>query len=477
MDIFEKKIKKDITVMKDIWVNYPENRVKREAIAKKWWLALYEGRDIDKKQGYIEDSMSVLLDFRSMTLGNEPLCNKLIGEYFTKLKERYDNEIFTELMGEEKKTLDTLTRMEIKRFLQAKENRMENTYLKEAKFKAYRKKAARHTGMWDSIKGEITEYFQIEYKKMKKMKGILGDSMMNRIGWDLAKVDKKTLFDLEELDRVSLEDEKLHYLLKMLGKREKKKNPDIDIADNYHSPNKKDLLGIHLSNDLVRLLPSELSLVHNRYLRSYFHAKYIENRLATYLLSDRDEDYDPGENNKEAEGPIILCIDTSSSMAGYPEKLAKASALYLLKEAAKQGRKLYIIAFSGEGVLRELEVAQSEGGVEKALEFFRWTFYGGTDYITPMTRSIELIEKSSYRKADILMISDGIVKVSDEFTDYMKRIKDKLKFKIYSLIINSKDVENHFSDKVLYYHYKRGGKKYRGGDYQFHERGWMSNHG
>ncbi len=478
MDIFDKRVKNNFDVMKGVWVNYPETRVRREGIAKKWWMALYEGREPQEINGFLEESMQVLSTFKEMSAGNEILCNKLVGEYFGKLKERYDNEIYSEVAGEERKVMDLLTKMEIKRFLQAKERRMENIFLKEAKYKAYRKKVGKYREMWKDIKGEVTEYFQLEYEKMRKMRDILGDSMMDKMGWDLSRVDKKTLFDLGELDRIAVEDEKLHYLLKMLGKRERRKNPDLNMSEIQDSPNKKDLLGIHLSNDLVRLLPSELSLVHNKHLRSYFHAKYVENRLSTYLLSDRDEDLDPGaNNNKEAEGPIILCIDTSSSMKGLPESLAKASTLFLLKEAQKRGRKVYIIAFSGEGSLREFELAQNPEGIERALEFFKWEFYGGTDYLTPMRRSIELIERSSYRKADLLMISDGIVKVPEEFIEYMERIKRKLKFRVYSLIINSKNVENLFSDKVLYYEYKRRKDIHRGSEYQFHNRSFLTNHG
>lgn len=478
MDIFDKRVKNNFDVMKDVWVNYPETRIRREAIAKKWWMALYEGREPQEVNGFLEESMQVLSTFKEMSSGNELLCNKLVGEYFGKLKERYDNEIYSEVAGEERRVMDLLTKMEIKRFLEAKEKRMENIFLKEARYKTYRKKVGKYREMWKDIQGEVTEHFQLEYEKMRKMRDILGDSMMDKMGWDLSRIDKKTLFDLGELDRIAVEDEKLHYLLKMLGKREKKRNPDLDMSEIQNSPNKKDLLGIHLSNDLVRLLPSELSLVHNKHLRSYFHAKYIENRLSTYLLSDRDEDLDPGDNNnREAEGPIILCIDTSSSMKGLPESLAKASTLFLLKEAQKRGRKVYIIAFSGEGSLREFELAQSSDGIERALEFFKWEFYGGTDYLTPMRRSIELIERSSYRKADLLMISDGIVKVPEDFIEYMERIKRKLKFKVYSLIINSKNVENLFSDKVLYYEYKRRKDTHRGSEYQFHNRSFLTNHG
>gem|GEM_PF-3023002 len=477
MSIFDRSVKNNFQVMKDIWINYPETRIKREAIAKKWWTALYDGKRVEEYGSQLEESMEVLSEFSELTRGNEGLCNKLVGEYFSKLKEKYDNDIYSEVMGEEKKAMDLMTRMEIKRFLAAKESKMENLFLKEARFKTYRKKVERYGNMWKDIKGEVTEYFEIEYEKMKKMKGVLGDSMMNRIGWDLSSVDERTLFDLGELDKVALEDEKLHYLLEMLGKKERKKNPDLDISLGGVSPNKKDLLGIHLSNDLVRLLPSELSQVHHPLLRSYFHAKYIENRLSTYLLADKDEDLEPDEGrDKESEGPIILCIDTSSSMEGFPETLAKASTLYLLKKAFERGRKVYIIAFAGEGKLLEFELVQSRDGIEKALKFLKRGFYGGTDYLTPMRRSIELIEKSSYQKADILMISDGIVKVPKEFRDYMERVKKRLRFKVYSLIINSKDVENIFSDKVLYYHYKRKNVQ-KGSEYQFHNRGWMSNHG
>ena len=478
MDIFDKKVKNNFDIMRNIWINYPETRLKRESIAKKWWMALYEGKSDQEAKGFLEASIEVLSIFKEMTIGNEILCNKLIGDYFAKVKEKYDNDIYSEMIGEEKKIMDLLNQTEIKRLLQSKEENTEPSFLKEDKYNAYRKKVDKYSEMWKDIQGEVTDHFQLEYEKMKKMRDILGDSMLNKMGWDLSRIDKKTLFDLEELNRIALEDEKLNYLLKMLGKKKRKKNLDLDISEIQNSPNKKDLLGVHLSNDLVRLLPSELSLMHNKHLRSYFHAKYIENRLSTYLLSDMDEDLNPGErDNQAAEGPIILCIDTSSSMKGLPEKLAKASTLFLLKEAQKKGRKVYIIAFSGDESLKELELVQSSDGIDKALEFFNWEFYGGTDYLTPLRRSIEIIEKSGYRKADLLMISDGIAEVPDEFIDYVERVKQSLKFKIYSLIIGSKDVKNLFSDKVLYYEYKKKKEAYIGSEYQSLNRGFLSNHG
>jgi uncharacterized protein with von Willebrand factor type A (vWA) domain len=94
-----------------------------------------------------------------------------------------------------------------------------------------------------------------------------------------------------------------------------------------------------------------------------------------------------------------------------------------------------------------------------------------------MTRCIELIEKKGYVKSDVLMISDGIVEVSDEFIEYIERIKKRFKFKIYSLIISSKNVKNLFSDKILYYEYKKKMDANRSSEYQFYNRSFLSNHG
>ncbi len=46
-------------------------------------------------------------------------------------------------------------------------------------------------------------------------------------------------------------------------------------------------------------------------------------------------------------GPIILCLDTSGSMRGARETVAKALALECLRGANRQRRPCYLYAFSG----------------------------------------------------------------------------------------------------------------------------------
>jgi uncharacterized protein with von Willebrand factor type A (vWA) domain len=51
-------------------------------------------------------------------------------------------------------------------------------------------------------------------------------------------------------------------------------------------------------------------------------------------------------------GPIILCLDTSGSMRGAREVVAKALALECMRGAHRQQRPCYLYAFSGPGAAR-----------------------------------------------------------------------------------------------------------------------------
>jgi len=51
-------------------------------------------------------------------------------------------------------------------------------------------------------------------------------------------------------------------------------------------------------------------------------------------------------------GPIILCLDTSGSMRGAREVVAKALVLECMRGAHRQQRKCYLYAFSGPGEWR-----------------------------------------------------------------------------------------------------------------------------
>lgn len=77
-------------------------------------------------------------------------------------------------------------------------------------------------------------------------------------------------------------------------------------------------------------------------------------------------------------GPIILCLDTSGSMVGGREKIAKALALETLRGAHRQRRQAYLYAFSGPMQVQELELKCDTVSLGPLLDFLSHSFNGGT---------------------------------------------------------------------------------------------------
>ena len=69
-----------------------------------------------------------------------------------------------------------------------------------------------------------------------------------------------------------------------------------------------------------------------------FYRRYLERRLLSYQARGTlprhqllPRTTDRGDQELQPMGPVIVCIDTSGSMGGYPEQCAKALALALFK--------------------------------------------------------------------------------------------------------------------------------------------------
>jgi hypothetical protein len=64
-------------------------------------------------------------------------------------------------------------------------------------------------------------------------------------------------------------------------------------------------------------------------------------------------------------GPILLCVDTSGSMRGARETVAKALALECMRAAREQERDCYVFAFSGPSEVRCHCLARGGRGEKK----------------------------------------------------------------------------------------------------------------
>ena len=115
--------------------------------------------------------------------------------------------------------------------------------------------------------------------------------------------------------------------------------------------------GVERSGEITRMLPAEVAMLGHPKLRLLWHARRAERALLTYRVegvviertqveTEALEEVD-GKRPRPQRGPIIAVIDTSGSMNGLPERVAKAVVLEALRTAHSEKRKCYLYAYSG----------------------------------------------------------------------------------------------------------------------------------
>ena len=109
-----------------------------------------------------------------------------------------------------------------------------------------------------------------------------------------------------------------------------------------------DIEGITIGDDLNSLLPLELAQYSDEDMEGLFIYKYRTRRLQTFRY--KSEMAKPsrklGFTHASRKGPMIVCIDTSASMYGTPQRIS-STLLSLLEETAENlERDCYLIDFS-----------------------------------------------------------------------------------------------------------------------------------
>mmetsp|Transcript_2638 Transcript_2638/g.4491 ORF Transcript_2638/g.4491 Transcript_2638/m.4491 type:complete len:677 (+) Transcript_2638:36-2066(+) len=142
-------------------------------------------------------------------------------------------------------------------------------------------------------------------------------------------------------------------------------------------------------------------------------------------------------------GPIILCLDTSGSMRGARETVAKALALECLRGAHRQHRACFLYAFSGPNEVQELELKVNVDSLEKLLQFLSCSFSGGTDVDAPLKLSLDRLSKQEWAQADILMVTDGEIPEPDEaILSTIERMHTDMGLEVHGLLVSSRTTES-----------------------------------
>ena len=207
----------------------------------------------------------------------------------------------------------------------------------------------------------------------------------------------------------------------------------METSGSFASASKNDIGGITTGNDLNSLLPSELAMLSESSTQNLFYKNYVTHRLQTFASMSQEN-----KGKKHREGPIIICMDGSSSMAGEPVMVAKALTLAICIIAQRKKRPVLVVKYSFSHDLFRLHNIGKEG--KDLLEFLTYQEMGGNDENALFKWLFEelLPNEDEYDSADVLCISDfGWTPIDQETMEIITREKAK-SVKFYGL-----NVENH----------------------------------
>jgi uncharacterized protein with von Willebrand factor type A (vWA) domain len=216
--------------------------------------------------------------------------------------------------------------------------------------------------------------------------------------------------------------------------------------------------GVRRSGDPARMLPIEalwrsnrLAPTRARRLRRLFAARLAEQALLGWQHRDRwsEPTWVPAPGARRVPravrrpvleaGPIVVCVDTSSSMAGGPERVAKAIVVQALRTAAAERRPCYVYAFSGARQVAECELSSDLDGLRRLADFVAASFHGGTDVVEPIERALARVRGEGWRQADLLIASDGEFGPTAATVEAVEAARRELGLRVQGVLIGDRE--------------------------------------
>ncbi len=180
-----------------------------------------------------------------------------------------------------------------------------------------------------------------------------------------------------------------------------------EIKGKFLHGGKSDIAGVTVGNNLNCVMPSEMVMLGDKSTEEIFYHRFSQKRLQVFASASGYT-----KKPKEDKGPIFMCIDTSGSMRGEPEKMAKTLALAIAIVAQRRNRPLVLVNYSHTVsffVLTNLKKQKV-----KLLSFLSKSYDGGNDENLLFSFLFnDLQHRTEYSRfsnkfdgADLLVISD-----------------------------------------------------------------------
>lgn len=300
------------------------------------------------------------------------------------------------------------------------------------------------------------EFYRLQISLSKSLP-VRGGS---RLVW-LLRNHKQIAEQILEYDETIKKTPAIQELIKILGKQHQgiqkrfKMTAGIRREEIVTHSTRSDITGICEGNDLNSLLPIEYCYLAEKSLQPIFFERYTEKKLRMIDYASReqrpmdDKKIAGNQVSEEAEGPFIVCIDTSGSMSGEREKLAKSALLAIAELTEQQHRKCYIIIFSDD--VECIEITDLGTSFDRLVDFLCQSFHGGTDLAPAIAHTIRMIETGGYNEADLVMISDfEMMPIDKELFAGIRKIKEN-QTRIYALCMGDEPQPSYLNISERYW--------------------------
>jgi len=187
------------------------------------------------------------------------------------------------------------------------------------------------------------------------------------------------------------------------------------------------VVGVRLSDDLPRLLGSELAALGHPVLRVDAVRRLAEKQMMSLEHQGVE---------RVAKGPIMVWVDESGSMEGNRIATAKGLSLAMAWVARKQKRWCSLVGFSSSSQLRSIVLPPGRWDEDALIKWCEGFYNGGT--VVPFDDAEKLfVETRAPRgKTDILLVTDGETHSTPEMLQKFLDWKKENQARLISLVID-----------------------------------------
>ena len=190
---------------------------------------------------------------------------------------------------------------------------------------------------------------------------------------------------------------KIKEIIKMLGRMRLEALSVKRSRITHSSPVRRGVETVGIEG-IERVLPDELAnLAIGEEGEDLFLKRLLDEDLLAYSYKNPVE---------ETQGPILIAVDGSGSMAGLKEIWAKALAIATILQAKKEKRKSQGIIFGAS----EKEIFEID--VDRLEDLATASFHMGTNFGPPLRWAQDKFKEQP--RADLLFITDGICNIEED---------------------------------------------------------------